>query len=205
MAAATLATRRTIIDLRVPSARRRPWYVARHTDVVVLPDLDEAIERSAAPAGVRIGIERLVAAQPDAETRLRADRVLAAAVVAVVAASRSLGRLVTTDPGIVDVLADLETRPPLDAADGERLARWKQLEYTRLAARDLLGHDDLSTTVAAISALARDVLDAAVALAGVDGTDRLAVIGMGKLGGNELNYASDIDVMFVGEGDITRL
>ena len=26
-------------------------------------------------------------------------------------------------------------------------------------------------------------------------------IGMGKLGGDELNYASDIDVMFVGEGD----
>ena len=205
MAAATLATRRTITDLRVPSARRRPWYAARHTDVVVLPDLDEAIERSATPAGVRIGIERLIAARPEAEASLRADRALVAAVVAVVAASRSLGRLVTTDPGIVDVLADLDTRPPLDAADGERLARWKQLEYTRLAARDLLGRDDLPTTVAAISALARDVLDAAVVLAGVDDGDRLAVIGMGKLGGNELNYASDIDVMFVGEGDITRL
>ena len=30
---------------------------------------------------------------------------------------------------------------------------------------------------------------------------RLAVIGMGKLGGDELNYASDIDVMFVGEAE----
>ena len=29
----------------------------------------------------------------------------------------------------------------------------------------------------------------------------LTVIGMGKLGGDELNYASDIDVMFVGDGD----
>ena len=28
---------------------------------------------------------------------------------------------------------------------------------------------------------------------------------MGKLGGNELNYASDIDVMFVGEGDPDEL
>ena len=35
--------------------------------------------------------------------------------------------------------------------------------------------------------------------------ERLAVIGMGKLGGDELNYASDIDVMFVGEGDPTPL
>ncbi len=33
----------------------------------------------------------------------------------------------------------------------------------------------------------------------------LAVIGMGKLGGAELNYASDIDVMFVGEGDPAEL
>ena len=29
----------------------------------------------------------------------------------------------------------------------------------------------------------------------------LAVVGMGKLGGRELNYASDIDVLFVHEGD----
>ena len=28
---------------------------------------------------------------------------------------------------------------------------------------------------------------------------------MGKLGGDELNYASDIDVMFVGEGDPAEL
>ena len=34
---------------------------------------------------------------------------------------------------------------------------------------------------------------------------RLAVIGMGKLGGDELNYASDIDVMFVGDGDPATL
>src|SRR5262249_7983402 len=29
----------------------------------------------------------------------------------------------------------------------------------------------------------------------------LAVIGMGKLGGRELNYASDVDVLFVHDGD----
>ena len=29
----------------------------------------------------------------------------------------------------------------------------------------------------------------------------MAVIGMGKLGGRELNYASDVDVLFVHEGD----
>jgi len=30
---------------------------------------------------------------------------------------------------------------------------------------------------------------------------RLAVIGMGKLGGRELNYASDVDVLFVHDGE----
>ena len=70
----------------------------------------------------------------------------------------------------------------------------------RLAARDLLGLDTLEATVASISALAVDVLTASLDLVVPDGPP-LAVIGMGKLGGNELNYASDIDVMFVGEGE----
>src|SRR5207237_7200555 len=47
-------------------------------------------------------------------------------------------------------------------------------------------------------ALAANVVDAAWRLAG---EPDLAVIAMGKLGGCELNYASDIDVMFVGEGE----
>jgi glutamate-ammonia-ligase adenylyltransferase len=173
--------------------------------VVVLPDLDEAIERSAAPAAARVGIDRLVASRPDVEARLHGDRALAAALVAVVAASRSLGRLVGTDPESIGVLADLDGRPALEAGDVTGLAQWKQREYLRLAARDLLGRDDFAATVAGISALARDVLGAAADIAGVHDGDRLAVIGMGKLGGNELNYASDIDVMFVGEGDVTRL
>src|SRR5215831_2495310 len=118
MVTATMVLRRTITDLRVPSARRRPWYAPRHTDEMVLPDLADAIERSASPAGVRVGIERLVAAHPDVAARLQADRHLVAAVVAVVAASRSLGRLVGTDPGAIDVLADLDTRPALGASGG---------------------------------------------------------------------------------------
>ena len=61
------------------------------------------------------------------------------------------------------------------------------------------GSDELEVTVAAIAALGRDVLRGAASL--VDTPEPLAVIGMGKLGGDELNYASDIDVMFVGDGD----
>jgi glutamate-ammonia-ligase adenylyltransferase len=130
---------------------------------------------------------------------------LAAAVVAVVAASRDLSRLVENDPVALDVLTDLDRRPPLRGDDPTALAHWKRLEYLRIAARDLLGLDDFTTTVGAISTLAVDVLQRAVALVPLTDGDRLAVIAMGKLGGSELNYASDIDVIFVGEGDANRL
>ncbi|HKS48911.1 MAG TPA: bifunctional [glutamine synthetase] adenylyltransferase/[glutamine synthetase]-adenylyl-L-tyrosine phosphorylase [Amycolatopsis sp.] len=47
-------------------------------------------------------------------------------------------------------------------------------------------------------------LAVARAEAGQPGADqaRLAVIAMGKCGGRELNYVSDVDVIFVGEGDL---
>ncbi len=168
-----------------------------------LLDLADTIDRSAAPAAARLSVERLLALQPAAATRLHEPHLISA-IVAVTAASRELARRVEVDPAALDVLADLSTRPPLDGSSAEALARWKQLEYLRIAARDLLGLDDLTATVAAISTLATDVVEHAVVLTNPS-TDRLAVIGMGKLGGRELNYASDIDVMFVGEGDPARL
>ena len=51
-----------------------------------------------------------------------------------------------------------------------------------------------------MACLADDILAASVTLA-LPGSGDLAIIGMGKLGGRELNYASDIDVMFVGGND----
>src|SRR5690606_22123371 len=84
------------------------------------------------------------------------------------------------------------------APDADALARWKRLEHLRITARDLLGLDDVEQTAAALADAASAVLRAAVRIAGVDG---LAVVGMGKLGGRELNYASDVDVIFVG-GDV---
>jgi glutamate-ammonia-ligase adenylyltransferase len=85
---------------------------------------------------------------------------------------------------------------------GDELVRWKQLELLRIAARDLIGLDPLERTTVALADLSADVLDGAALLASalVPGEGELAVIGMGKLGGHELNYASDIDVVFVGDG-----
>lgn len=74
----------------------------------------------------------------------------------------------------------------------------------RLASRDLshgLGVDDVA---AELSDLAAGTLDAALAVARrrvghTAAATRLSVIAMGKCGGHELNYVSDVDVIFVAE------
>ncbi len=165
----------------------------------------EAIERSAAPAAVARAVERIVETHPDAAQRLADDERLLEAVTAVCGASRVMATQLATDPGALDALADLDQRPEVDAASAAGLQRWKEREALRIAARDLLALDPLEVTVAAISACAAHVLAGAAGLAAAavpGGSEvRLGVIGMGKLGAAELNYASDVDVMFVAEGD----
>ncbi len=166
--------------------------------------LDEAIERSAAPGDSRRAIERLVDARPDAAKLLADDPDLIAATVAVTGLSRSLSRVVETDPEALSVLAALDQRVPIGTGTVDELVAAQRREELRIAARDLLGLDPLEVTVAAISAVAADVVRVALDLVAADGPP-LAVIGMGKLGGDELNYASDIDLMFVGEGEPANL
>ena len=163
---------------------------AEHCDTFHV-SLPAAIERSAAPAAVRLALERLGEAQPSVLDRLAGDDRLREAFVAVTAASRSLTELVVTESAAIEVLADLECRH----APGGDLRRWKRLELLRIAARDLLGVDDLPEVGAGLARMAGDVLVAAAPAPG------LAVIGMGKLGGSELNYSSDVDIMFVSSGD----
>ncbi|MET3963442.1 glutamate-ammonia-ligase adenylyltransferase [Marmoricola sp. OAE513] len=74
----------------------------------------------------------------------------------------------------------------------------------RLASRDLAHHVGMDDVAAELAELAAGTLDAALAVARAKvGPDaalcRLAVIAMGKCGGHELNYVSDVDVIFVGE------
>jgi glutamate-ammonia-ligase adenylyltransferase len=95
-------------------------------------------------------------------------------------------------------------------ARGNALRRFKYRQLLRIGARDLLGDADLAATTLELSNLADVCLDAAwrdaEAAARVQyGAPRdangketgLAIVGMGKLGGQELNYSSDIDLMFV--------
>ncbi len=73
-----------------------------------------------------------------------------------------------------------------------------------LAAHDLTGALDLPAVAGELADLAGATLMAAhaVALAGQPAgltPFRLAIVGMGKCGGRELNYVSDVDVIFVAE------
>jgi [glutamine synthetase] adenylyltransferase / [glutamine synthetase]-adenylyl-L-tyrosine phosphorylase len=90
------------------------------------------------------------------------------------------------------------------------LRRFKYRQLLRIGARDLLGDADLAVTTEELSHLADACLAQASADAlaetrarfgaplDADGRETgLAVVGMGKLGGDELNYSSDIDLMFV--------
>lgn len=94
----------------------------------------------------------------------------------------------------------------------EAMRRYRQREILRIASRDILGLADMPTTAREFSNLADACVQACFELArdlvrlrdnadeGERGAHRLphfAVIALGKLGGRELNYSSDIDVIFV--------
>ncbi len=168
----------------------------------VLPEaLAGAAEHSAAPDAVTVALVRAMEERPAAAERLidgQGPSPLAHAFVTVVAASNSLARLCAADPGALDVLDALDRPVAIDATDTVTLARSKRLELLRVAARDLLGMDTLEDVGRALADMAARVLNGAWSLsAQATDLDGFAVIGMGKLGGRELNYASDVDMMFV--------
>ncbi len=97
------------------------------------------------------------------------------------------------------------------------LAHFKKREYVRIMLRDVLGLATLAETTAEISVLADVLIEEALrdvnselqnrfgtpqqldALGRVVGA-RFAVLSLGKLGGNELNYSSDIDLLYLYDG-----
>jgi glutamate-ammonia-ligase adenylyltransferase len=90
-----------------------------------------------------------------------------------------------------EAAASLEWREPERRLDG--LRRFKRRAMLQVALADIGGTVDVETVGAGLA----DLADACVEGALKDIDAPFAVIGMGKLGGRELNYSSDIDVMFV--------
>jgi glutamate-ammonia-ligase adenylyltransferase len=110
-----------------------------------------------------------------------------------------------------DLEAELAGVPPGDeAALASALRRLRAFAMLTIIHRDLAGLADLSEVVATVTALAEVAVQAAVrhahgALAADHGEpaagERLLVVGMGKLGGGELNVSSDIDLVFLHAAD----
>ncbi|HEY6942818.1 bifunctional [glutamate--ammonia ligase]-adenylyl-L-tyrosine phosphorylase/[glutamate--ammonia-ligase] adenylyltransferase, partial [Dokdonella sp.] len=101
------------------------------------------------------------------------------------------------------------------------LRRFRVREALRLIWRDVTGADAVETTLAGASVLAESCLEAALRgaerqVAARHGVirdadarvQRMVVLGLGKLGGGELNFSSDIDLVFAfaehGESDGAR-
>lgn len=94
------------------------------------------------------------------------------------------------------------------------LRRYRQAESVRLIWRDVHGLDTLEATLAATTHLAEACLQCALSaleaefaqrfgtVRGLDGRPvRLVVFALGKLGGGELNFSSDIDLVYAYEHD----
>lgn len=115
-----------------------------------------------------------------------------------------------------ELAAELESFLALDpnAPPALRLASFRRKQLMRILLRDVLGFAALSETTAELSHLADAIVEGAyhltrLALEQRFGVPRLAangrvcgfsVLALGKLGGIELNYSSDIDLIFLYEG-----
>ncbi|GAA0432735.1 glutamate-ammonia-ligase adenylyltransferase [Actinoplanes capillaceus] len=143
------------------------------------------------------------------------DHGLRRRLLAVLGASSTLGDLLVANPGEWLTLATGTSGGPPDADGGladfteltvPALRTAYRISLLRIAAADLTGGRGLEPTMAALSRLADETLAAAYAIAVAAlpesvAEPRLAVVAMGKCGGNELNYVSDVDVIFVAASD----
>ncbi|CAM3697805.1 bifunctional [glutamine synthetase] adenylyltransferase/[glutamine synthetase]-adenylyl-L-tyrosine phosphorylase [Nocardioides zeicaulis] len=127
------------------------------------------------------------------------DPTLGSTRPAAYAVREAMLRSVGADPAEAEPVAGV---PDAEAVDALRVEYRRVL--LRLAARDLAHHVGVDDAAAELSDLAGATLEAALAVARARVGEqaqaaRLAVIAMGKCGGHELNYVSDVDVVFVHE------
>ena len=119
-----------------------------------------------------------------------------------------------SQPGLLATLDQPAEAPPAHDPDHEaqwpgQLRRWRAAESTRLVWRDVQGLDSVDDTLAGSSRIAEQALDAALAVAAgqvrvrhgelrdsAGKAQALVVFGLGKLGGGELNFSSDIDLIY---------
>jgi len=192
------------------------------------PDVVPRFAEAADPDAALERLLRLVDRAPEETARVLAAPEAAAHLVRLLGASEGLAAFLHRRPeellALLPRIDGPETpeayRDDLLAAvaglAGEEARVALRVRYrrhlARLAAWDLAqpsGQDAVERVAAALSDLAAAALEASLAIARRDApfdreqvaATRLAIIGMGKAGGRELNYLSDVDVIFVVDGD----
>jgi glutamine synthetase adenylyltransferase len=191
------------------------------------PTLAEALQRAPDPDRLLVNCDRWLESLGATLTyyRLFAETPHALKpVLAVLGASDYMADTLLQNPELSEILLDVRllTRPRprsevrrdlsrlLRACTSywmqlDRLRAFKQQEYLRITALDLLGKATLTETMRALSDLADVCADAALdashrelaAQQGVAGEHGFCILAMGKWGGRELNYSSDIDPIFL--------
>ncbi|MCY0918551.1 MULTISPECIES: bifunctional [glutamine synthetase] adenylyltransferase/[glutamine synthetase]-adenylyl-L-tyrosine phosphorylase [unclassified Streptomyces] len=184
------------------------------------PVLLDALGATADPDLALLGLVRLAEAQRPEELRVLLDTLVSAKplrdrLLGVLGASEALGDHLARHPQDWQALVTYEAadlHPGLaeferGLADAHDLVQLR-VSYRRcllsIAARDVCGTTDVQQVAAELADLATATLRAALRIASAAAPEdaarcRLAVIAMGKCGGNELNYVSDVDVIFVGD------
>lgn len=203
-----------------PSAAERlldlPALSTVRTDSVLL----DALGATADPDLALKGLVRLVEAVDADERQVLLDTLITAKplrdrLLGVLGASEALGDHLARHPGDWHALVTYEAtdlHPGVaefehelaQAGDPDSLRVAYRRCLLAIAARDVCGTTDVAETAAELADLATATLRAALAIARTAAPEdaavcRLAVIAMGKCGGHELNYVSDVDVIFVAE------
>jgi glutamate-ammonia-ligase adenylyltransferase len=148
----------------------------------------------------------------------------------ILGSSAYLARTLVDTPELIDLLVELGQTPPtrtahqvsadlakrlasVDADDPEALwsaiAEVKNGHVLRVGLADFAGALDPLAVCAELTAIAEACLEHALAIVALQLAERhgrppdnarLSVLGLGKLGGRELGYAADLDVVFVFDG-----
>ncbi|MER5610936.1 bifunctional [glutamine synthetase] adenylyltransferase/[glutamine synthetase]-adenylyl-L-tyrosine phosphorylase [Streptomyces sp. NPDC002215] len=203
-----------------PSAAERLLDLPDLSSVRSDPVLLEALGATADPDLALNGLVRLVEAEEADERQVLLDTLITAKplrdrLLGVLGASEALGDHLARHPRDWQALVTYEAtdlhpgvaefEQGLAGADDPDSLR---VSYRRcllsIAARDVCGTTDVAEAAAELADLATATLRAALAIARTAAPAdaarcRLAVIAMGKCGGHELNYVSDVDVIFVAE------
>ncbi|MFE7059442.1 bifunctional [glutamine synthetase] adenylyltransferase/[glutamine synthetase]-adenylyl-L-tyrosine phosphorylase [Streptomyces californicus] len=184
------------------------------------PVLLEALGATADPDLALRGLVRIVEAEEEGDRQVLLDTLVTAKplrdrLLGVLGASEALGDHLARHPRDWQALVTYEAvdlhpgvaefeRGLAEATDPDALRVAYRRCLLTLAARDVCGTTGIAQTAAELADLATATLRAALAIARTAAPEdaarcRLAVVAMGKCGGRELNYVSDVDVIFVAE------